>query len=95
MYDHQVDLNFDGFDFYENIDFTKYSDIAAKNNFVDVTQVVFEKQFEAGKSEDSDYMWITNPSCDGTQFIAHKKDGTQSDLYGFYDDSTLPGPFFR
>lgn len=40
-------------------------------------------------------MWITNPSCDGANFVANTRDGSQTVLFGQFTDSMLPLPFYR
>ena len=95
-YQTQYRFDFENFKYNAQVDYTKpYTDTMAQNNHVDLTKVVFEKQFEAGNSQDSDYMWLTNPSCDGLNFVANFRDGTQYDYYAFIANQTLPGPYYR
>lgn len=74
-YSHEIDFDWDDFSFEDMMDLSQFSDTVARNNFVDLTQVVFEKDFERRKSQESDYMWLTNPSCDGESFVANFRDG--------------------
>lgn len=40
-------------------------------------------------------MWITNPSCDGENYVANYRDGTQETLVGHNTDFMLPLPYER